>query len=425
MPTQVSYKVSGLDRVAMYHGIKCVALETEPVVRYMLPKAEIMKEVYLPRILDEVVKGEAFYVSAPKMKTNLYTGATPGFKNSMGLLPYNFRCRNHNYNINKKLVDMLYLFKPDLTIIDGIIGGEGCTPAPVDPVEAGVIISGNNGVETDFVAAKMMGINRNENKLLVEAIKKGFNDPDVNVIGIQKVISFRHVDPTMMDDRFAREFPNVKVLVGHMKNGAPAITDIFKVSPETVRRMEKVCDGGCLAGTKISFEMMKYTEKLDKSFELVVIFGEGVSVNGKKYYFDREGIPYDIETLKNINVKKIAMGECTRELKSFCEFKGEGCMNSRSCMLLPYKAIGAQIPPLTFKNKYLLSIVRETLNIYLKKRRWIKSGYWVDCPPETADKIFEIPQLDETRQQLDYIEWPLPLLTGELKHQKLKEIKLM
>ena len=44
----------------------------------MLPKAEVMKEILIPRIFSEIVRGEAFYISVPKMKTNLYTGVTLG-----------------------------------------------------------------------------------------------------------------------------------------------------------------------------------------------------------------------------------------------------------------------------------------------------------------------------------------------------------
>ncbi len=91
------------------------------------------------------------------MKTNLYTGVTLGFKNAMGCLSYNLRQRNHNHAIDQKLVDMLHLFKADLVIIDGIVGGEGNCPAPVEPVQSRVIISGNHSVETDRVAIRMMG----------------------------------------------------------------------------------------------------------------------------------------------------------------------------------------------------------------------------------------------------------------------------
>jgi len=157
MPTRASFRISGLDRVARHHGLGILALEEQPVDRYILPKAKVMKEIIVPRIFSEVAAGRAFYISVPKMKTNLYTGVTLGFKNAMGTITYNLRQRNHNYCIDQKLVDMLYLFRPHLTIIDGIVGGEGNCPAPVEPVDSQVIISGTNSVETDRVATRMMG----------------------------------------------------------------------------------------------------------------------------------------------------------------------------------------------------------------------------------------------------------------------------
>jgi len=47
---------------------------------------------------------------------------TLGFKNAMGVIPYNLRQRHHHYAINRKLVEMLYLFRPDLVLIDGVVG---------------------------------------------------------------------------------------------------------------------------------------------------------------------------------------------------------------------------------------------------------------------------------------------------------------
>jgi uncharacterized protein (DUF362 family) len=173
MPTPVSFRVAGYDRIAKHYGAKLIALELRPVVRYMLPKAEVMKEVYLPDTLDAAVRKEAFYISVPKMKTNLYTGVTLGFKNAMGTIPYFLRERNHSYLIDKKLADLLYLFKPDLTVIDGIIGGEGNTPAPVDPVRVGKIVVSNNSVEADRITTRMMGFDPDQNKLMIEATRRG------------------------------------------------------------------------------------------------------------------------------------------------------------------------------------------------------------------------------------------------------------
>ncbi len=59
---------------------------------------------------------------------------------------------------HQELADLLYLFKPDLTVIDGIIGGEGNTPAPVDPVQVHKIVASNNSVEADRITTKMMAL---------------------------------------------------------------------------------------------------------------------------------------------------------------------------------------------------------------------------------------------------------------------------
>jgi uncharacterized protein (DUF362 family) len=423
MPTSLSFKLSGLDRVARHYGIKCQPLEMEPVVRYMVPQAEVMKEVYLPRILDEVVRGEAFYVSVPKMKTNLFTGVTLGFKNAMGTLPYKLRQRNHTYQINKKLVDLLYLFKPDLAVIDGIVGGEGNTPAPVDPVDTRVIISGNNAVEVDRVATRMMGIDPEKNKLMVEAVKKGFNDPKVTVIGTQKIVPFRPANNSVIDAQFQHDFPNVKVLVGyHDMNNAPKIKDIHKVTPEMVGAIEQVCDGGCLPCAKTTFELMKYIPDLDKSFEFALIMGNGTIVDGKTYYFDPSGKAYDIEDIKALTMTKATLGACTAEIKPFCEINGEGCCFPNNCTATIFKASGRTLSLQSSKNKHFLSLVIEAIRLTNHRKAIIKSGQWIDCPYEQLDKIYELPPLTDEQKKQRYIPWPLPPMTEEQKKKLIADI---
>ena len=97
MPTRNSFKVAGYDWIARYHKTGLFALELEAVVRYILPKAEVMKEIYIPEIYKDIVDGKAGYISVPKLKTKIYTGVTLGFKNAMGSIPYSLRERNHSY----------------------------------------------------------------------------------------------------------------------------------------------------------------------------------------------------------------------------------------------------------------------------------------------------------------------------------------
>lgn len=425
MPTRLSFRLSGLDRVARYYGIRCVALEMKPVTRYILPKAEVMKEVYLPNIMDEVVQGKAFYVSVPKMKTNLYTGVTLGFKNAMGILPYNLRMRNHNYMLDKKLADLLYLIEPDITIIDGIIGGEGNTPAPVDPVLSGVIICGNNTVETDRCATRMMGINPTSIKLISEADARGFNDEDVEIIGEPKVIPFRKANPSLIDPEFKQDFPNVTTLIGFDGHGLPEINNPAVVTPEMVREMERICAGGCFAAAKTAFEVMKYSQGLDRNFAFTLLLGWGTRINGETWYFDDQGNEYNLETIKSISGKKITLGECTSALKPYCDINGEGCSSHTSTMLSIFKAAEREIPFLSLRNKHLLSVAWETLRIYFVRLSLMLRGVWVDCPYDTRDMIYPIPELSEDQLLENWLTFPLVPLRGKAQWREIRSMKIL
>jgi uncharacterized protein (DUF362 family) len=424
MPTRTSFMISGIDRIAQYHSINLVPLEEQPVERYILPKAQVMKEMLVPRILTEVINGEAFYISVPKMKTNLYTGVTLGFKNAMGSIPYNLRQRNHNYHIDKKLVDILYCYKPDLVVIDGIIGGEGNTPAPVDPVQSHVIISGNNSVETDYIAARMMGIDPETIPLIMEAKSRGFGDDNAEVLGEQKVFSFRRADQSLLSSYFKSQFPNVKYLVGHSINDAPKVEDLGSVTPEMVVQIERACIGGCLAAVRQGFEMFYY-EGLNNNFEMAVIIGGGVDIKGRRYYFDRDGRAYTKEDIGKLKMKKLAFGSCTSSLADIADAYIEGCMPIPTASLTAiHKLTGQRNKIYSARNKQLLRLLKSALKMRSNRLRAARNGIWVDCVPSYfSDKIHEVPELSAEDMEKDFIHWPLGELKGEERALLIEDIK--
>jgi len=421
MPTPVSFRVAGYDRIAKYYGTQLIPLEQQPVVRYMLPKAEVMKEVYLPEILDEVVRGEAFYISVPKMKTNLYTGVTLGFKNAMGTIPYFLRERNHNHAINKKLADLLYLFKPDLTVIDGIIGGEGNTPAPVDPVRVGMIVCGNNSVEVDRITTYMMGFDPEQNQLMQEAVRRGFNDPDVEIIGNVRVTKFRPAIASLMDEKTKQDFPNLLALAGRTNHDAPEVTDINAVTPEMVFQIEQACSGGCLAATKSGLDYYNFKAKARRDFSLCIIAGPGIVIDGRRWWFDRHGKPYSEQDIATLPMKKMAMGSCAETAKHLADYHATGCCDPAKCMSVVCKAAGVTMPIMSLRNKNLLRLVAGMVKTVAVRRKHIKNGRWVDCPHAHEDKIFELPELSKEDMEKDYIEWPLPVMSREEKKQQLRD----
>jgi len=422
MPTRTSFKVAGYDRIARYHKTGLVALETCPVVRYMLPKAEVMKEVYIPELYKDVIDGKACYVSVPKLKTNIYTGVTLGFKNAMGAIPYALRERNHNYYINKKLADLLYLFKPDLIIIDGIIGGEGNTPAPVDPVDTHVIISGTDPVGTDKIATGIMGIDPNQIPLILEAEKRGFASPDLEISGDEiPTFSFRRANPSMMDEEFHQMFPNILTLAGHTLPHAPKITSLSEVTPDVARKLELACDGGCLNALRSGFEYVVYAPKQNQKLPLVVVVGGGILLDGKRYWFDRNGKAYDEASIRAMKDPILTVGNCTSCLHDVATYKTPGCCSPSTCMLAACAAMKIPFPLLSLKNESFTHFGLSALGMVISRAFSCLRGKWIDCPSKHVDQIYPIPQLPKHLCDKDFVPWPLPKMDWKLRIKLMKD----
>jgi uncharacterized protein (DUF362 family) len=414
VPTHGSFAVAGIDRLARYHDVELIALEEQPMQRFYLPRARVQKEVIVPEIIGEVLSREAFFVSVPKLKTNMYTGVTLGIKNAMGLLPYNLRLRGHHYALDQKLVDILHLIKPDLTLIDGLVGGEGNCPAPVDPVDSRVMISGNNCVETDRVATRMMGLNPEDTQLIRAADAAGFADPQVEIVGQQKIIPFRPADPSLMTPGFQKAFPHVRALVGHSLPGAPRVQALDQCTSNLARQMELACRGGCLATTRFAFEMFQREgQRLD--INLVVLIGSGFRVNGQRYYLDADGRPTTMSEIERLPGKKLVVGSCAGEASQIAGRFVEGCMpfpNSPHVAL--HRLTGTHCKVLSLKNRHLIPLLWATLRTWEVRKRLYRAGHRLDCPRSNSHTLLEPEQIltHETQAQ-NAVLWELPPLSKD------------
>lgn len=420
-PTRTSYKIAGINKIARHHKIKLVNIEEQPVDRYYLPKAKVMKECLLPKIFSEVVEDKAFYVSLPKLKTNLYTEVTLGFKNGMGIIPLNLRQRHHNYNLENKLVDLLYVLKPNLTIIDGIVGAQGQAPAIVEPVKSHLIVSGTNAVETDRIATELMGINPENVKLIRIAKELGFGNTKTTIIGKKTGIAFKQADPSLLNDNFHKKFPKINVLIGHDKENAPKISDITKVTLKQLLEMELVCRGGCLVTTRMGLEMI-YAEEVS-DYNATIIIGNGVMVKNKgPYYFDRTGKAYTITDIEKITSPKLAVGDCTKPLKNVVDLHIEGCLYHPGLVHLKlHKISHTKCKMISTKNKHLLPFILDTLRMRIARRKQIRKGRNVDIGLDEINTINEPPQVTNEDKELDYIKWNFPLMSKQRKRKLLKD----
>jgi uncharacterized protein (DUF362 family) len=151
---------SGLGPVLDAEKIEFVDLNHDEV--YFVPnrlRFTKMAELCLPATLRRA----DLIVSLPKMKTHHWAGVTLAMKNFFGVMPgvYYGWPKNvlHHAGIPGSILDINAAVRPDLAIVDGIIGMEGDGPIMGTPRHAGVLVMGTNLAAVDATTARLMGIN--------------------------------------------------------------------------------------------------------------------------------------------------------------------------------------------------------------------------------------------------------------------------
>ncbi|MEM3105194.1 MAG: DUF362 domain-containing protein [Candidatus Bathyarchaeia archaeon] len=97
-----------------------------------------------------------YMVSIAKLKTHADQRMSCILKNQFGLITKKHKAVFHPI-LSEVIYDLNSMYKPDLCIVDGIIGMEGFGPTDGMPKKANVILVGTNPIATDIVAAKIMG----------------------------------------------------------------------------------------------------------------------------------------------------------------------------------------------------------------------------------------------------------------------------
>jgi len=132
-------------------------------------RASRLKELYLPK----TALGVDFLVSMPKLKTHHWAGVTLSLKNMFGIVPgscYGWP-KNvlHWAGIDRAILDINAVARPDFAIVDGIIGMEGNGPIQGTPKASGVLVLGDDPVAVDATCCRVMGLNPNRVSYLARA----------------------------------------------------------------------------------------------------------------------------------------------------------------------------------------------------------------------------------------------------------------
>ncbi len=175
-------EITGMKEVCERTEVRFLNLRREKDrVRLLIPDAETLKEIKVPRIVVE-----SAVINAAKMKTHSSTGVSLGLKNMFGLLPEKTKFKYHLRNISKVVVDVNSVLKPQFTVVDGFYALEGPGPTSGTPVEMGLLVAGRDVVAVDATACRVMGIDPTEIYHVKRAYEKGFGEMDearINVVG--------------------------------------------------------------------------------------------------------------------------------------------------------------------------------------------------------------------------------------------------
>jgi len=160
-----AFKVAGIDKISEKWKVKLIDLNKDFFVE-VYP----LNPLTLKRVKIAKTALESMIISVPKLKLHRLTTVTLGIKNMMGVLAT--KGSMHNGRLHANIADLASVLKPSLTVIDGIIAGEGHETSR-NPVKMDLVIAGTNPVAVDAVGAAVMGISPTEVKHLVLAEKKG------------------------------------------------------------------------------------------------------------------------------------------------------------------------------------------------------------------------------------------------------------
>ncbi len=154
---QKAYRRSGLEAMA---GEEKIPLNFDTgVKRIDIPEG---KRLQRSAICDYVLDADKV-IALPKLKTHSYQYLTLASKIMYGAVPGLTKAKYHamfprKENFADMMLDLLTIMKPQLYILDGIIGMQGQGPGSGDPVEMGLVLASTDNVALDIAVCRILGV---------------------------------------------------------------------------------------------------------------------------------------------------------------------------------------------------------------------------------------------------------------------------
>ena len=194
-PCASAFEKTGIETAVKQAGGSVINLSEDKVVKVKFENTSCpLKMLFLPKT---VLEADAV-VDLALMKTHEFTMYSGAIKNLFGCVPSNKRIYLHPY-LPEVFYRLYSIFKPKLTVMDARVALEGNGPTKGNPVKMGLMLTSNDALATDIVAARIMGLNWKETYLNYIAKKTGLQEEQISVHGLQVSQVARKFEPPKID----------------------------------------------------------------------------------------------------------------------------------------------------------------------------------------------------------------------------------
>lgn len=205
MNTDDAFISSGINKIVKEFNAKRVIFEQDKLVKIKNSKAKVLKEFEISKTLKET----DLIINIPKLKTHQLTKFTGAVKNLYGVIPGGMKQKLHLTANNEKkfsslLLDIYQEIKPEINIIDGVIGMEGDGPTSGKTKKTGYILASKNAISLDIVSSKLIGYNPKKILTIKQGIKRGLGDYKYELKGLKKLPLIKFKKPIVHEESYKK-----------------------------------------------------------------------------------------------------------------------------------------------------------------------------------------------------------------------------
>jgi len=182
-PSDTAFRKTGVDVLCRRLDVPLVDFKRGKSMRVPVKNGLVLDYV----TVDEIMKEIDFIISLAKMKTHCECLVSLSLKNMKGLITEDReRLRYHLLDVNRCLIDLNTVYKPGLSVVDGIIALEGIGPLrPGKPKPLGLLVGGTDPLAVDSTCARIMKVDPAEIRHLQIAYEAGLGEIEAAAVSIR------------------------------------------------------------------------------------------------------------------------------------------------------------------------------------------------------------------------------------------------